>query len=171
MNHSTIPAEMPLGRARRARSARRAFVAVLCVFLLAGLLGVLGVRTGTVRAEGGGYELEVRFAKVARPGLAAPWSVTIRHPGGFDGPVTLTTTSAYFDLFDENAFEPDPESTTTDGERVIWEFMPPEDGDTMEVSLDTRIGPNVQWGTSATTAVLENGRPVVQVDYRTWVMP
>jgi hypothetical protein len=41
----------------------------------------------------------------------------------------------------------------------------------MEISLDTRTGPNVQWGKGATTAVLENGRPVVQVDYRTWVLP
>jgi len=168
---STIPPQPPLRCARRARAGRRAFVTVLCVFLLAGVLGMLGVRTATVRAEGGGYELEVRYARVTRPGLAVPWSVTIRHPGGFDGPVTLSTTSSYFDLLDENAFEPEPESVTTDGERVSWEFAPPGQGDTMEVSLDTRTGPNVQWGAEAVTAVLEDGRPVVEAEYRTWVLP
>lgn len=144
---------------------------VLCLFLLAGVLGVFGVRTATEKATGGGYEIEVRYARVARPGLSVPWSVTIRRPGGFDGPVVLTTTSAYFDVFDENAFEPEPESVTTDGERVIWQFTPPEQGDTLEVSLDTRVGPNVQWGSSATTEVLENGQPVVEVRYRTWIAP
>ena len=150
---------------------RRLFVAALCVFLLAGLLGLLGVRTATEQAEGGGYELAVRYARIARPGLSVPWAVTIRHPGGFDGPVTLTTNSSYFHLFDENAFEPEPESVTTDGELVFWEFTPPEQGDTMEVSLDTRVGPNVQWGETGRTAIVQDGRPVVEVEYETWVLP
>ena len=171
MTHSTIPEQPPLARARRARAGRRAFLAVLCLFLLAGALGLLGVRTSTVQARGGAYDLEVRYARVTRPGLAVPWTVTVRRDGGFDGPLTVATTSRYFDLFDENAFEPEPESVTTDGERVIWEFKTPDHGDTIEISLDTRTGPNVQWGDEATTAVLENGRPVVQVDYRTWVLP
>ena len=162
---------MPLWRARRARAGRRLFAVVLSAFLLAGVLGFLGVRTGTKSAEGGGYQLEVRYAKVARPGLSVPWAVTIRHPGGFDGPVTLATNSTYFDLFDENSFDPDPESSTSDGERMIWEFEPPEDGDTMEVSLDTRVGPNIQLGTSGTTEILENGQPVVSVSYKTWILP
>lgn len=158
-------------RAVRARTTRRVFTVVLSLFLLAGLLGLLGVRTGTVSTEGGGYELEVRYAKVARPGLSVPWAVTIRRPGGFDGPVTLATNSTYFDLLDENSFDPDPESTTSDGERLIWEFEPPEDGDTMEVSLDTRVGPNIQLGTSGTTEILEDGQPVASVTYKTWIMP
>lgn len=171
MGQSTIPPEVPIERVRRARTVRRAFFVALSAFLLAGVLGLLGVRTATVNAEGGGYELEVRYARVARPGLSVPWAVTIRHPGGFDGPVTLATNSSYFDLFDENSFDPDPESTTSDGERMIWEFEPPESGDTMEVSLDTRGGPNIQWGTSGTSAILEDGRPVVQVTYRTTILP
>lgn len=143
----------------------------LCLFLATGLLGLLGVRESMVRAEGGGYQMEVRYARVTRPGLAVPWSVTVRRPGGFDGPLTVSTTSSYFGLFDENAFEPEPESVTTDAERVIWEFATPEEGDTIRISLDTRTGPNVQWGDEAVTAVLEGGQPVAQVEYRTWVLP
>ena len=171
MAHSTIPEQPPLERARRARTGRRAFLAGLAVFLLAGVLGLLGVRTSSVQATGGAYDVEVHYARVTRPGLAVPWTVTVRRDGGFDGPLTVATTSSYFDLFDENAFEPEPESVTTDGEWVIWEFKTPEHSDTMEISLDTRTGPNVQWGADATTAVLEEGRPVVEVDYRTWVLP
>lgn len=171
MGTSTIPPERPIERIRRARALRRAFLVLLFAFVAAGLFGVFGVRTATVRAEGGGYELEVRYAKVARPGLSVPWAVTIRRPGGFDGPVTLTTTAAYFDLLDENAFDPDPTSSTADGDDMIWEFEPPEAGDTLEISLDTRVGPNVQWGKSATTAVLEDGQPVVAIEYSTWIVP
>ncbi|MGI8686858.1 MAG: hypothetical protein ACR2MO_17505 [Acidimicrobiales bacterium] len=160
-----------MGRAVRARFIRRLFVVALSVFLLAGLLGFLGVRTGTTSAEGGGYQLEIRYAKVARPGLSVPWAVTIRHPGGFDGPVTLATNATYFDLLDENSFDPEPMSTTSDGERLIWEFEPPDGGDTMEVSLDTRIGPNIQLGTSGTTEILEDGKTVVTATYKTWIMP
>ena len=156
---------------RRARTVRRVFVAALCAFLLLGLLGVLGVRSGRVTASGGGYELEVVYPRVARPGLAVPWTVTVRRPGGFDGPVTLATTSEYLDVFDSANLDPEPESATRDGQRALWEFTPPRDGDTLEVSLDTRVGPHVQWGKSAVTAVLRDDAPVVQVRYRTYVLP
>ncbi|HEX2698728.1 MAG TPA: hypothetical protein VHM89_00805 [Acidimicrobiales bacterium] len=171
MGQSTIPPDAPVDRARQARFARRIFIVVLCAFLLAGVLGMLGVRTATVHGEGGGYQLEVRYAKVARSGLSVPWVVTIRHPGGFSGPVTLATNSEYFDMLDENSFDPEPESTTSDGERLIWQFQPPEGGDTMEVALDTRVGLNVQLGTTGTTEVLEGGAPVATVEYKTWIMP
>ena len=167
----TVPDDLSLDRARRGRVARRVFVAGLCVFLALGAAGVLGVRSATVRTTGGGYELEVEYARVARPGLAAPWSVVVRKPGGFTGPVTIASDDRYFDVFDENSLDPDPESASSDGERIIWEFAPPEEGDTMTISLDTRIGPNVQWGRRGTTSVLEGGQPVATVSYRTIVLP
>lgn len=171
MSLSTIPAEIPPGRLRRARLARRAFLAAVVVVVVLGAAGVFGVRTGTAEATGGGFELELRYPSVARPGLAVPWSVTVRAPGGFDGPVVLASRSDYLDMFDENSLDPDPESSTSDGERTIWEFAPPEDGDTLEVSLDTRMGPNIHWGRKGETALLVDGEPVVSVRYRTWVMP
>lgn len=171
MSLSTIPGQVPLHALRRARAARRTFLAFLAVFVILGAVGVFGVRSGTVRSSGGGYTLEVRYPEVARPGLAVPWSVTVRHPGGFDGPLTLASTASYFDLFDENSLDPDPDASTSDGERVLWEFETPESGDVMEVSLDTRTGPNVRWGSRGETAILVDGEPVASVEYRTWVMP
>ena len=167
----TVPDDLSLERARRGRAARRVFLVVLCLFLALGALGFLGVRSRTVKASGGGYELEVVYAQFARPGLAVPWSVTVRRPGGFQGPVTIASTDSYFDLFDENSLDPDPDSSSSDGDRIIWEFAPPEQGDTMTVSLDTRVGPNVQWGGTGETSVLDGGQPVATVRYRTYVMP
>lgn len=169
---STDPGQPPLERIRRARLVRRLFFVALCGLLLLGLLDVFGPRTAEVSAQGGPYEITVTYAKVTRPGLASLWSVEIRRQGGFDGPVSLATTSDYLDVFDEHGLGPEPSTSTTDADRTIWEFEPPDDGDTLVVSLDARIEPGVQAKSAeATTSVLEDGQPVVSVDYRTLVTP
>lgn len=169
---STAPEEVSLTRVRRVRTVRRVFVAALTVFLLLGLAGVFGVKTSHVSASGGGYELEVTYAKSARPGLGVPWSVEVRHEGGFDKTVVVSTTSSYFDLMDENGFDPDPKSSWSSGDDIVWEFEAPT-GDTLTIGLDARIGPAVQslWPPEATTSVLVKGKPVVSVTYRTRVWP
>jgi hypothetical protein len=166
----TTPEETDLGRARQARAVRRVFLTLLAIFIALGLAGRLGVRTRTVKAAGGGYELTVIYGQVTRPGLPTPWSFTVRRPGGFEGPVTVATTHRYLDMFDENGFDPEPTSSTATERYLIWEFEAPP-GDTLSVSLDARIEPSLQWGRSGETAVLENGRQVVAARYKTWVMP
>ena len=169
---TTAPRILDAGPARRSLRLRRLFLAALVVFLGLGAFDVLGVRTRQVSATGGGYELTVRYAAVSRPGLATPLSFEIRRPGGFDGPVRVAVTADYLDLFDENGLSPDPVSATSDGQRSVWEFEPPEDSDTLDVSFDVRLEPGVQLtAPRANTAVLEGGVPVVSVGYRTWVMP
>lgn len=169
---STAPEEVDIKRVRRVRGVRRAFVVCLTAFLAAGLVGLFGVKSHTVKASGGGYELQVTYARSARPGLAVPWDVQVRHEGGFDDNVVVSTTSSYFDLFDENGFDPDPESSHSSGEDIVWEFKQPE-GDTLTIGLDARVGPSVQtlWPPEATTSVLVDGEPVVSVTYRTRVWP
>jgi hypothetical protein len=144
---------------------------LLSGFLLLGLLGVYGVRTRSVHAAGGGYELTVRYGAVTRAGLATVWDVEVRKPGGFDDPVTLASTASYFALFDENGLDPDPATATTQGDLLVWEFEPPPTGDTLMISFDARIEPAVQWGKEGETSVLVDGEAVVTVRYRTWVIP
>lgn len=166
----TAPEESDLRRSRRARTARRVFMSLVAVVVLAGLSGWLGVRTATVTAAGGGYELTVTYANVSRPGLATPWSFEVRHPGGFDGPITISTTSSYLDMFDENGFDPEPSTMTATVEEVIWEFEPPP-GDVLSVSLDARIEPGIQWGGSGETSILEDDEPVATARFTTWIAP
>lgn len=140
----------------------------------AGATGLLGVRTVERTVSGGGYELTVRYAAVARGGLAAPWSLTVRHDGGFAEGETLHLRlgSDYFDLFDENGFDPDAESSTSDGQYLYQEYETPPSGDTLELSFDARIGPAVQSGERGTAAVLdEDGKVLVEVAFRTWIVP
>ena len=117
-----------------------------------------------------GYELRVTYPQMTRAGLGVPFAVTVIHPGGFEGPVTLEMDLRYLDLFDENGTNPAPDQSTSAGDRLVLEFARPE-GDVFEMRLDTRTGPNVQWGRRGTTTLIVGGTAVASVSYRTWVMP
>ena len=167
----TTPSWDGIGPARRARLARRVMLALFASVLLLGAVGALGVRTGHVSASGGGYELHVEYPRVTRPGHAVPLAVEVRKAGGFgDSPVVIAMRAGYFSLFDENGVLPGPSAETADGENVIWEFDPPP-GEVLRVRFDTRTGPNRQSGERGTAAVFVDDLPVVQVSFRTWVMP
>jgi hypothetical protein len=154
----------------RARTLRRVFIVALALFLLLGATNLLGVRLAEVTASGGRYDLTVRYARVTRPALATPWDVSVYNADGFDGPVTVMTTTSYFDLFDANGLSPDPIKSTSSPRWTVWQFDPP-DGKTLFISFDARIAPDVQSGRSARTAVLVDGVIVVEVSYHTTVLP
>ena len=167
---STLPDDQGLRHARADRRIATGLGICFAIVVVAALVGLLGVKTTTTTAQlADGTEVELHYARITRPGLATPWSVTVHRPGGFEGPITVRSTSAYFDLFDENGLTPDATSATQDAEMVTWEFDPPP-GDTFRLSFDARIEPGVQWGRDATTEV-EVGGEVATLTYRTWVLP
>ena len=136
-------------------------------------MGVLGVRSAEKSASGNGYRLTVTYPSVARGGLAAPWSLDVVKEGGFaDGEtVRLRLDGDYFDLYDENGFDPDPSSSTAAGRYLYQEYEAP-DGDTLTLSFDARIEPAAQRGKPGTAAVLDDdGRVLVEVSFRTTVLP
>lgn len=158
-------------RIRRARAGRRVGLAALAIVVLAGAAGLFGVRTATAEARGGGYRLRVDYPATARPGLAISWEVKVTHDGGFQGPILIATSSQYLSLFDENGLDPDPAAATADGDEIRWEFDPPP-GDTLVVSFDARVEPGTQWGERGKTRLLDaRGVTIVEVSYRTVVMP
>ena len=168
----TAPPDVSFRRLRAARAARRFFFLSLCALLVAAILNLLGVRTGEATGSGGGYEVAVTYAEITRPGLATPWSVEIRRQGGFPRAVTVAVRSSYFDSFDENSLDPEPLGSVSDGERTTWTFEPPQDGDTLSISFDARIEPGVQFERIAgTVQVLEDGRAVATVRFKTLVLP
>ena len=152
---------------------RRFGTAVLLLFLLAGLLGLLGVRSGTVADEGSETYLRVDYPAVTRAGLAVPYRVEVRQPGGFDGaPVRVAVSHALFDRFDFQNFYPNPSAETADPEWVVYEFDPPE-GETLVWTFDVRTGPN-QTGSLSSYAVQvrdSGDTPTAEVEHRVLVMP
>jgi hypothetical protein len=168
---STLPELRDPQDIRRARDKRRVGIALLALFVLAGAFGLYGTRTGEKSAAAGGYVVTVTYPKVSRPGHAVRYEVRVKRAGGFDGPIHMRFSSAYFDLFDENSFGPDPESATTTGGYDLYEFSPPP-GEEFIVSSDTRVEPARQRGEKGEVSVLdESGTPIVTVRYRTRIFP
>jgi len=168
---STAPARITYARQARARWGRRAYLALLGGFLLLGLLNVFGSRTGTASAAANGYTLRVEYPATTRSSLPVTWQLTLKHPGGFAGPVRIGMPIEYFNLFDFNNTYPLPTDTLNEGGLVIMVFPAPA-GDTLEVLLDARTQPGLRAGMSATTAVLDDGnRALVSVHYTTRVVP
>lgn len=166
----TDPEPRSLRSIRRSRDGRRVGVALLALFVLAGATGVFGTRTGTVSAEGAGYTLTVTYPRVSRPGHAVEYAVRVHRPGGFDGPVTLRFGGEYFQIFDENAFDPAAIKETSTGPDEFREFERPP-GEVFALDVDTRVEPSRQTGSRGDVAVVEDGRDVVVVAYRTWLAP
>lgn len=168
--HPTEPPELPQKSIARAAGLRRVMTAVLFAFVVAGGLAFFGMRDDTVTSTGAGYTLTVDHATVTRPGLETPWTAHIKKAGGFSGTVQLRTDAAYFDMFDVNEFDTQPDTTRRDGKYEVMEFQQPV-GEELVVALDGRLSPSTQSGLSATTTLLVDGVKVTQVKYRTRVMP
>ncbi|HEV7918754.1 MAG TPA: hypothetical protein VGO97_04180 [Solirubrobacterales bacterium] len=168
--HSTIPPVNDPKNLVAAAFVRRACTAALGIFILLGATSVLGERKTSVHAAARGYTLDVKYSRVSRPGLDTPWQVTVRRDGGFPGPVVLRTTAAYFDLFDENGLDSEPDSVEQDDRWVTMTFDDPS-GDTLVIDFDARISPTTQRGKSASTALMDGDTPFLTVNYKTTVMP
>jgi hypothetical protein len=165
--------ERQAARSRRARWGRIAFTTGLSVLVVLALLGFFGVRNGTVRAAGDDFELEVTYARISRPGLATVWSARVVATGSEPLPseLTLLTTRDYLDQFDENGFSPEPTETAQNDDVRSWTFEPPPGARELVVSFDARLEPGWRIGVEARTTLIVDDEPVVDVSYRTLIVP
>lgn len=167
---TTLPLVPDLRAERRNRVVRAGAFAIITLFVLGGLLGLYGVHAAHVGARApDGLRADLTYPGRARPALAVPYELRITKPGGFDGPIEVSTSTRYLEMFDENGRNPEPSSSTTDGDSTIWTFDPPP-GDTLVIWLDTRIEPGVQWRRKATTVVRADDSEVT-LRYTTWIFP
>ena len=145
-------------RSGQRRALYVAFTVVVVVIvglgLVEGLIGlpVFGVTSRTAATSAGGTELSVEYQRVTRGQLDSPISIEITRQDGFDGPVAVVLSAAYFDLFSVEAIRPDPASETSDGETWTLMFDQPE-GVTLTVDLELVARP-VGWFDHATGSVL-----------------
>jgi hypothetical protein len=167
---STAPEGVPASQQRRSRAMRRAGMAAFAAVVLLGLLNVLGPRLDEATASGGGTTVTITYASVTRPGLSTPWIVEVRRRSGFEGKITVATTGSYFDGFDYNVLYPEPVSTASRGELVVFTFAAPP-GETFTVRFDGRATPTWTLYRDAVTVVGGDAFPSVSVAYRTIFLP
>ena len=82
-SRSTVPEEPTFRRVRRAQWGRRVLLAILVAILVAGLVGLLGIRSRTAEANADGYDLQVHYASIARPGVEVPLDIQVQRGDGF----------------------------------------------------------------------------------------
>ena len=150
---------------------RRVFMCLLAGVVAAGLAGLLGVRDATAESAADGWSLRVQYAATARAGLDVPFTVTVRHDGGFGQQVTLALTGDYLDIYETQGFHPEPSGEMRDGHTLYLTFDAPPEGDTLTVTYDAYIQPAAQAGRSATVAVWVDQHQVAPVDLRTRLLP
>jgi hypothetical protein len=168
---STLPERRRPESVRRARTQRRVGLTVLALFVLAGAVGLLGTWTSETTVRGDGYEMTVTYPRISRPAHPVEVEVQVRKQGGFDDePLTLRYSTDYFDMFDENAFTPQPESETAGARFTEDEFSTP-DGEVFVMSVDTRIEPSRQRGEDGEVTIVEDGQPVLTARFSTWIWP
>jgi hypothetical protein len=151
--------------------ARRSMLLLMLLLVVAGLLSLLGVHSWETSTEANGYRLDLVYPRLARPGLDAPWQVTVSHPGGFlKGQLTLAVSGHYFDLYESQGFRPAPTDETRDGNTYYLTFTAPP-GDVFRLYFDAYIQPGSQAGRSGWVAVVDQGHVVARTDFSTWLWP
>jgi hypothetical protein len=149
--------------------SRLALIALLLV-VVAGGVSLLGVRTETTTASRAGYLMKLDYPRVARAGLDVTWQLTVTRPAGFEKTLVLALSASQFDIYEHQAFYPEPDSETRTADDLILTFVSPP-GDTFKLSFDAYVQPSSQLGRDGSIAVLDEGRKVATLDYSTWLAP
>jgi hypothetical protein len=168
---STLPEEQTLDQLRRALWGRRVLVGLLTLIVAAALSGVLGVHARSTTASGGGYQVTVRHAVTARPGMTVPFEIEVRRDAGFSGPVQLAVSAHYLQALQVGTLLPQPASSTADDTLVVLSFDEPQ-GDTLHVTVQAEVDPSTDAGRyRGQVSVLDAGGTPVTASFTTWVWP
>jgi hypothetical protein len=168
----TLPPGLADVDLRRVKWFRRLVLTLLIALVLLGAAGLLGPRGRTVSASAGRYDLEIEYPQIARGGLPVDWKLRVVRRGGFTGPVTIAISEAYLDLLDIGTVFPAPTAQTSLPPYVHLTFERPP-LDILDVSFAASGQASIEDAGvhDAEAIVVTDGRPVVRVSYRTWVVP
>ncbi len=170
----TVP-ETAAGLAETSQPAglwlRRATLLGFTLLVVASALALLGVRTSTASADGAGYHLSVEHPAVARAGLDTVWEVTVRRDSPLEKELELAVTGDYFDLFETQAFHPEPTESSRDGDTLHLTFTTTPGSDTFVVAYDAYVQPSAQRGRDGSVSVVVAGEPVATAHFTTHLVP
>jgi len=150
--------------------ARRIVLALLTLVILAAAAGLLGVKSSTVSTSGGGYEMKLEYAAIARAGLDVPFDLTLTHAGGFDSDIVLAVTADYFDIFEHQGVSPAPDTETSEGSMVYLTFPAPQ-GEEFRMAYDVYIQGSSQVGASGEVWLVVDDEPLLRISFTTVLVP
>jgi hypothetical protein len=145
---------------------------VLGVGVAAGVLGAFDPKDDSSSAAAGGFELEAEYPGSARAGVEAPLTLTVSAPAGFEQEeVEVAVTRKWLALFENPDLQPEPSSSTADGDRVFWTFDAPP-GNELEISTTLFLAPTLTGSEDARISVVDaEGAELVGIDASTRVIP
>lgn len=169
---STLPSHSS-GTNGREKVLRALSLGLIAILVISSLAGLLGVRSATAAISASGYRVEVTYAATTRPGLATPFDILVATTDGspLPDPIVIRVGGHYLAMFDENGLDPEPSSSYQNEDWVRWAFANPDRLDQLQVSLDARLEPAVQWGRDGSVALFEGSQEVIELTFRTWVIP
>ncbi len=168
--HEQVDFDRYLRRLNLRRWVRRAVLAVLGLIAALGIVGVLGERTSTIHTTVAGVTLDVSYPSLVRDGPPASFEITVKRPGGFNGPVDLAFDASYLSALEQVSVSPQPESERTSGDDVVWTFSQPA-GDRLVVRIAAQISSQARFRHRGEVSLLEGGDTIVGVRFTTWVWP
>jgi len=155
----------------RAIWTRRGFLVVLGSLVVAGGVGLLGVQDAHRTVTDEPWELALDYPALARPGLDAEWTLTVRRTGGITRPVQLSASVGYFGLYEAEGFRPTPREETLAAGAWLLTFDPPPAGGALTVSYEGSIQTGYGTGARGAVSVIDDGVPRATVRFRTLLLP
>ncbi|MEX0797301.1 MAG: hypothetical protein WD274_11460 [Acidimicrobiia bacterium] len=170
---STLPEDPSPREYGREKWLRNSTILIVVSVVVLGALGILGVKASTATDDDSGYRMKVTYAAVTRGGLATPLAIEVGTEDGSALPevVTIRVSAGYLALFDDNGMEPTPVNSFNSEGFTSWDFEVPPGESTLEVVLDARLEPAVQWGEAASAELWIEGERTLSTEFRSWVMP
>jgi len=147
-------------------------VSLIVVIIALAALGFLGVSFSESSTTSDGYTLSVDHVAIARPGLEAPFSITVTRDGApLPDRVTIGIDSALLVLLDHYGIQPTPVESSNDGVWTTWTFDVPPGQAVFAVDFDGRMGPSERWSHEETAFLDIEENRIVTNRFTLWVLP
>ena len=173
---SELDERLDLGRMRdlRGRQAhpwtRRALVALLAVPVVFAASGAFGQQTSTLRAAGGGAELDVDVPDRLRGGLLWRGRITVRAQLDIKLP-RIILGDGWVQSMQLNTLEPAPQSEAARGARVVLSYPELRAGQALHVYLQLQANPTAFGAQDTSVELDDETQPLARIDHTTRVLP
>ena len=173
---SELDERLDLGRMRDLHGryahpwVRRAMVALLAVPVVFAASGAFGQQTSTLRAAGGGAELEVNVPDTLRGGLLWRARITVRAQLDIKLP-RIILGDGWVESMQLNTLEPAPESEAARGARVVLSYPELKAGEELAIYLQLQVNPTASGAQDTSVELDDETEPLARIGHTTRVLP